>query len=99
MTYTCPAARNFALGRWECPVPVSPACNANCIGCISFQPEDETIVSTQDRLTFKPSPEEIRAKMLRDQEYVLSKIRFYQAESQNLFTPVKNTNNALRTLL
>ena len=47
----------------------------------------------------KPSPEEIRAKMLRDQEYVLSKIRFYQAESQNLFTPVKNTNNALRTLL
>ncbi len=59
MTYTCPAARNFAMGRWECPVPVSPACNANCIGCISFQPEEETIVSTQDRLTFKPSAEEI----------------------------------------
>lgn len=59
MTYTCPAARNFASGRWECPVPVSPACNANCIGCISFQPETESIVSTQDRLTFKPSVEEI----------------------------------------
>ncbi|WP_438946308.1 radical SAM protein [Sediminibacterium sp.] len=59
MTYHCPAARNFSLGRWECPVPTSPACNANCIGCISFQPEDETIVSTQDRLTFKPSAEEI----------------------------------------
>ena len=58
-TYHCPAARNFALGRWECPVPSSPACNANCIGCISFQPEDETIVSTQDRLQFKPTPEEI----------------------------------------
>ncbi len=58
-TYTCPAARNFALGRWECPVPTSPACNANCIGCISFQPQEETIVSTQDRLTFKPSVEEI----------------------------------------
>jgi pyruvate-formate lyase-activating enzyme len=58
-TYTCPAARNFALGRWECPVPVSPACNANCIGCISFQPQEETIVSTQDRLTFKPTAEEI----------------------------------------
>lgn len=58
-TYHCPAARNFALGRWECPVPASPACNANCIGCISFQPEEETIVSTQDRLTFKPSAEEI----------------------------------------
>lgn len=59
MTYHCPAARNFALGRWECPVPTSPACNANCIGCISFQPEEETIVSTQDRLTFKPLAEEI----------------------------------------
>lgn len=59
MTYNCPAARNFSLGRWECPVPTSPACNANCIGCISFQPEEETIVSTQDRLTFKPSAEEI----------------------------------------
>jgi len=59
MTYHCPAARNFSLGRWECPVPTSPACNANCIGCISFQPEEETIVSTQDRLTFKPSAEEI----------------------------------------
>lgn len=59
MTYNCPAARNFAMGRWECPVPVSPACNANCIGCISFQPQEETIFSTQDRLTFKPTAEEI----------------------------------------
>jgi len=59
LTYHCPAARNFFLGRWECPVPSSPACNANCIGCISFQPEDEQIVSAQDRLTFRPSVEEI----------------------------------------
>lgn len=58
-TYNCPAARNFALGRWECPVPTSPACNANCIGCISFQPLEETITSTQDRLIFKPTSEEI----------------------------------------
>jgi hypothetical protein len=59
LTYHCPAARNLSLGRWECPVPTSPACNANCIGCISFQPEEETIVSTQDRLTFRPTAEEI----------------------------------------
>lgn len=58
-TYHCPAAKNLSLGRWECPVPSSPACNANCIGCISFQPEEETIVSTQDRLTFKPTAQEI----------------------------------------
>ena len=59
LTYHCPAARNYFIGRWECPVPSSPACNANCIGCISFQPQEETIVSTQDRLTFKPTAEEI----------------------------------------
>ena len=59
LTYHCPAARNYFIGRWECPVPTSPACNANCIGCISFQPEDETIVSTQDRLQFKPTAAEI----------------------------------------
>ena len=59
LTYHCPAARNYFMGRWECPVPSSPACNANCIGCISFQPQEETIVSTQDRLTFKPTAEEI----------------------------------------
>lgn len=59
MTYHCPAARNLSLSRWECPVPTSPACNANCIGCISFQPEDETIVSAQDRLVFKPTAGEI----------------------------------------
>jgi pyruvate-formate lyase-activating enzyme len=59
LTYHCPAARNFFIGRWECPVPSSPACNANCLGCISFQPVEETIFSTQDRLTFKPTAEEI----------------------------------------
>ena len=59
LTYHCPAARNFSLGRWECPVPVSPACNANCVGCISLQPDEEPIVSTQDRLSFKPMAEEI----------------------------------------
>lgn len=59
LTYHCPAARNYFLERWECPIPTSPACNANCIGCISFQPQDETISSTQDRLTFKPTAEEI----------------------------------------
>jgi hypothetical protein len=59
LTYHCPAARNYFMGRWECPVPSSPACNANCIGCISFQPQEEAITSTQDRLSFKPTPEEI----------------------------------------
>jgi molybdenum cofactor biosynthesis enzyme MoaA len=59
LTYHCPAARNLSLSRWECPIPTSPACNANCIGCISFQPAEESIVSTQERLTFKPTAAEI----------------------------------------
>lgn len=59
LTYECPAARNYFMGRWECPVPTSPACNSNCIGCISFQPEEENIVSSHDRLQFKPSAGEI----------------------------------------
>lgn len=59
LTYHCPAARNYFMGRWECPIPSSPACNANCVGCISFQPEEESIVSTQDRLRFKPTAAEI----------------------------------------
>ncbi|MEZ5047130.1 MAG: radical SAM protein [Chitinophagaceae bacterium] len=59
MTYHCPASRNYFMGRWECPVPISPACNANCIGCISFQSEEEDIISTQNRLVFKPTAEEV----------------------------------------
>ena len=38
LTYGCPAARNYFLGRWEAPLPTSPSCNARCIGCISLQP-------------------------------------------------------------
>lgn len=59
LTYHCPAARNYFMGRWECPIPCSPACNANCLGCISFQPQEESITSTQDRLTFRPRVDEI----------------------------------------
>lgn len=57
--YGCPAARNFALGRWECPIPTSPGCNAACVGCISEQPAETGVRSTQDRLDFMPSVEEI----------------------------------------
>ncbi len=59
LRYLCPAARNYFLGRWEAPIPTSPGCNANCIGCISYQPEESGIPSTQDRLTFIPEVEEI----------------------------------------
>lgn len=58
--YGCPAARNFALGRYEAPLPSSKACNARCIGCISQQDEASPIQTTpQCRMAFTPKPEEI----------------------------------------
>ncbi len=58
LTYGCPAAKNLFLGRYEAPLPCSPSCNANCVGCISLQPSG-CCPSTQDRLKFVPSPQEI----------------------------------------
>ncbi len=58
LTYGCPAARNYFLGRWEAPLPTSPDCNARCIGCISLQPPG-SCSATQDRITFVPTPGEI----------------------------------------
>ena len=58
--YDCPAARNFALGRFEAPLPTSRTCNARCLGCISKQEKNSPIERTpQCRLQFTPSPEEI----------------------------------------
>lgn len=54
----CANAKNFFLERFEAPIPTSPACNAQCQGCISFQPK-ERIPSNQDRISFIPTPEEI----------------------------------------
>jgi pyruvate-formate lyase-activating enzyme len=58
LTYGCPAARNYFLGRWEAPLPTSPGCNASCLGCISLQPS-ECCPSTQERLRFTPSVKEV----------------------------------------
>ena len=58
LVYGCPAAKNFFLERYECPLPSSPSCNARCIGCISYQPGDGCAV-TQPRITFVPTPGEI----------------------------------------
>jgi pyruvate-formate lyase-activating enzyme len=57
--YACPAARNFVMRRWECPLPASPLCNARCVGCISEQPPGSAVPASQDRIAFVPFPEEI----------------------------------------
>lgn len=62
--YSCPAARNFALGRYEAPLPSSRACNARCRGCISAKDADSPLaVTPQCRLAFTPSPEELAEVM------------------------------------
>ncbi len=57
LTYGCANAKNLFHGRWECPIPLAPACNARCVGCISAQP-DSPVPSPQERLAFVPSVEE-----------------------------------------
>lgn len=55
--YRCLTAQNIFLRSGEGAIPVSPACNAACLGCISEQWGD--VDSPQDRLRFAPSAEEI----------------------------------------
>jgi len=55
---SCPAAKNFFLVRYEGPLPVSPSCNARCLGCISYQEEGDCPI-TQPRIDFVPTPEEL----------------------------------------
>jgi molybdenum cofactor biosynthesis enzyme MoaA len=47
------------MGRYECPVPTSPACNADCLGCLSYQEEESGFSESQFRLEFAPTPDEI----------------------------------------
>ncbi len=58
LNYHCLTAQNLFYRRWECGVPTSPVCNANCLGCISLQ-SSECCPSPQERITFSPTPEEI----------------------------------------
>jgi pyruvate-formate lyase-activating enzyme len=58
LTYGCPAGKNFFLGRYEAPLPTARACNARCLGCISLQ-HDPQLTSSQNRIAFTPSAEEI----------------------------------------
>ncbi len=55
--YRCRNAQDLFLGRGEAPVPVSPSCNARCLGCISAAECDAT--SSHERISFVPSAQEI----------------------------------------
>ncbi|MBQ3853526.1 MAG: radical SAM protein [Anaerovibrio sp.] len=58
LEWHCCTAENIFYRRWECGIPTSPVCNANCFGCISLQPA-ECCPSPQSRIKFRPTPEQI----------------------------------------
>lgn len=58
LEYHCFAAKNVFFQRWECPLPTSPSCNADCTGCISLQPS-ECCPASQERISFVPTMEEV----------------------------------------
>jgi len=58
LCYSCPAAKNLFLNRYEAPLPTSVTCNSRCLGCISYQPDSGCPI-TQPRIKFRPSVKEI----------------------------------------
>jgi pyruvate-formate lyase-activating enzyme len=63
LVYGCRAAQNFFLGRHEAPLPSSSACNAQCVGCISLQP-DGAFRASHDRLARPPRGADLAAVAL-----------------------------------
>lgn len=65
LTYRCLCAGNFFLGRYEAPVPTTPSCNADCVGCLSHQPSGAPFPPSQNRLNFAPTAEDIADVIIR----------------------------------
>lgn len=57
--WSCFTAQNIFYRRWEGGLPVSPACNAGCYGCLSSQPPESGFPAAQERLDFSPTAAEI----------------------------------------
>jgi len=57
--YGCFTAQNVFLGQGEAALPVSPKCNARCVGCISELEPSAGLPSPQARIGFEVSPEEL----------------------------------------
>ncbi len=54
----CYTAQNTFLRRYEGALPASPACNADCLGCISLQ-TDGAVAAPQERMSFAPTAQEL----------------------------------------
>ncbi len=57
LEHNCYTAQNTFYRRYEAALPASPACNADCLGCISLQPDG--VPTPQPRMRYAPTPEEL----------------------------------------
>jgi len=57
--YGCFTAQNVFLERGEAALPVSPKCNARCIGCISEQEPEAELESPQARIAFDAAADDM----------------------------------------
>ncbi|MGI5824125.1 MAG: radical SAM protein [Bacillota bacterium] len=58
LEYGCFTAQNIMYRRFEGGLPVSPVCNARCIGCLSLQ-ECDDCESPQQRIKTSPKAEDV----------------------------------------
>jgi len=57
--YGCFTAQNVFLERGEAALPVSPTCNARCVGCISELSDERGVPAPQVRIAFDWTPDEL----------------------------------------
>jgi pyruvate-formate lyase-activating enzyme len=98
--YHCPAARNYFHQRFEAPMPTSTGCNAQCVGCLSLQPDDLPH-SPMNRLHQTPTPEEIADIIVPHLEQVPMAIASFgqgcEGEPLTQFSLLKKTLQLIRT--
>lgn len=58
LTYHCFAGKNLFYQRGEAPLPIAPACNSACVGCLSLQSQ-EGCQASHERIDFVPTRQEI----------------------------------------
>jgi pyruvate-formate lyase-activating enzyme len=58
LDFGCFTAQNVFLEQGEAAVPISPKCNAACVGCISEQRPDSGVPAPQNRIRFEVEVDE-----------------------------------------
>ncbi|MFH2059576.1 MAG: radical SAM protein [Pseudomonadota bacterium] len=98
LKYGCPAGKNFFLQRYEAPLPTSTVCNANCLGCISLQTQNN-LCACQERISFTPTPQEIAQVSIEHIQHVKhAVVSFGQGCEGDPLTAVKAIEPAIRLI-